>query len=75
MIEGKLVVNLNPPYMGFTSEKHGEQWKNCTVNEVRSLLVELEAIIPQVQWPPRDYTVRISGQFPQQKLEKFGLHK
>jgi hypothetical protein len=61
--------------MGFTSQKNGEQWKNCTVNDVKSLLVELDAIVPQVQWPPRDCFLRISGQFPTKKLAKFGLAK
>ncbi|HEY9772645.1 MAG TPA: hypothetical protein V6C81_02425 [Planktothrix sp.] len=75
MIKGTLVVNLNPPYIGFTSQQDGEQWKHCTVNDVKSLLVELDAIFPQVQWPPRDCMIRVQGDFPSQKLAKFGLTK
>lgn len=82
MLEGILVVNLDPPYVGFV-KKHGNQsgddkrmhgsLRNCSLPELRQMLIELGAISPQQQWPPRDYMIRLPGSFSEATLAKIGL--
>jgi hypothetical protein len=82
MVEGILVVNLDPPYVGFVQndDKQASDHKrlrgalrNCTLPELRQMLLELGAISPQQQWPPRDCTIRVPGSFSAATLAKVGL--
>lgn len=82
MVEGILVVNLDPPYIGFVkkesmagaeSKRLRGALKNCTANELRQLLIELGAITDKQQWPPRDCTMRVPGTYPAAILAKMGL--
>ncbi len=81
MVEGILVVNLDPPYVGFvqnenkpgdTRKKRGSV-KNCSLSELRLTLIELGAISPNQQWPPRDCAIRVPGSFSDDALAKAGL--
>jgi hypothetical protein len=77
MVEGILVVNLDPPYVGFVQKndksKMRGKLKNCTVPELRQMLLDLGAISPQQQWPPKDCTIRLPGKYSSAALEKLGL--
>jgi hypothetical protein len=82
MVEGILVVNLDPPYVGFVVQQQNKQagenkrlhgaLKNCTLNELRQMLLELGAISPQQQWPD-DCPVHFPGSYSEAALEKIGL--
>lgn len=86
MVEGTLVVNLDPPYVSFV-ERNGEGTtpspdrkrntltKQCTIQELRNMLIDLGAILPYQQWPPRDCMMRLPGSFSQATLRKLGLEK
>jgi len=81
MVEGILVVNLDPPYVGFVQkqDKQGDKkmrgaLKNCSLQELRQTLLELGAITPQQQWPPRDCTIRFPGVFSSEALHRVGLN-
>jgi hypothetical protein len=74
MIDGTLMINLNPPCAGFSSES-GKFWKNCTVDELRALLIELGGLAPEQAWPPGEYVLRMPGRFLRDTLTKFGLIK
>lgn len=78
MVEGILVVNLDPPYLGFedaSDTKHARgALKNCSsLTELRQMLIELGVISAQQPWPPRDCAIRVSGSFSQTTLNKLGL--
>jgi len=82
MVEGILVVNLDPPYVGFVSQQGevaGENkrmrgaLKNCTLAELRQTLLELGAISAQQQWPPQDCTIRVPGSYSDDALARVGL--
>ncbi len=72
MIHGTLVINLDPPYAGFSSDQ-GQLCKNFTVEELRALISELGILAPGQVWAPRDYMVRLPGKFSSDALAKFGL--
>ena len=83
MVEGILVVNLDPPYVSFvkqeTASNPGQKRRNaaavkhCTIQELRKMLIDVGAIMPYQQWPPRDYLVRLPGSFSQDTIDKLGL--
>lgn len=75
MIEGLLQINLDPPYMAFHSLNNDSCGKSCTVEDVRVLLVDLNAIPPGQHWPLREFTMRLAGRFANETLQKFGLVK
>jgi len=74
MIDGLLMINLDPPYVGFIANS-SECWKNLTVEELRALLTDLGVLAPGESWPPREYMVRARGQFSSGALARFGLVK
>lgn len=74
MVNGILAINLDPPYASFSSE-HSHCLKNCTVEELRALLIDLQSLKPQQSWPPREYVLRLPGNFARETLVKFGLSK
>jgi hypothetical protein len=76
MIEGTLVVNLDPPYMGFllnTDACENCTWCYCTLEQMRDFLVELGLIHKAQQWPPREYILRLPARLPINSLAKHGL--
>lgn len=70
-IYGLLHVNLDPPYLGF-SAGDTSNGKHSSLEEMRDLLIELEAVEEDHQWP-KEYQLRLSGRFPKAKLVKYGL--
>lgn len=83
MVEGTLVVNLDPPYVSFVEHeaakagvekrRRSTAFKHCTIQELRLMLIELGAIVPHQHWPPRDCMVRLPGSYSQATLDKLGL--
>jgi hypothetical protein len=83
MIEGTLVVNLDPPYMDFLPNTSTETkdnsacenctWHYCTIEQIREFLVELGLIYKAQQWPPREYILRLPVRLPIRSLAKLGL--
>lgn len=83
MIEGTLVVNLDPPYMGFLPKTSVEAtttsacenciWCYCTLDQMRDFLVELDLIHPAQQLPTREYIFRLPSRLPLRTLDKHGL--
>lgn len=85
MVEGILVVNLDPPYVSFVEQqdKTGTDQRkrkpaavrHCTIQELRLMLLELGAIVPYQQWPPREYTIHMPGTYSQATLDKLGFEQ
>lgn len=72
MIDGILVINLDPPYAGFSS-KYSRCIRHCTVDELCVFLNDLGHLAPGQSWPPREYILRLPGSFSKDALAKFGL--
>lgn len=59
MIQGILVINLDPPYVGFSqnSALHGtaiagvDTWRHCTIDQIKNQVIDLNALTPLQQWP------------------------
>ncbi|MBX9570638.1 MAG: hypothetical protein K2X77_17230 [Candidatus Obscuribacterales bacterium] len=83
MVEGTLVVNLDPPYVSFVEHegvktgaerrRRATAFKHCTIQELRMMLIDLGAIVPYQHWPPRDCMMRLPGTYSQATLDKLGL--
>ncbi len=84
MIEGTLVINLEPPYMGFLPKPCGQPinavgdlknytWHYCTQTQIKDLLVELGVISTGQLWPPRECILRLPVVLPMKSLTKHGL--
>jgi hypothetical protein len=82
MIEGMLIINLDPPYMGFTPTSgrqaipvDAEPWRHCTHEQIRNLLLDLDVITVSDPWPLRDCILRLPIVLSKTKLVKHGLLK
>jgi hypothetical protein len=76
MIEGILTVNLDPPYCSFHSHETGFSYlrsAECTVEEIRVILIELGAISSSQHWPMQECFVRLTGTFSEVQLTNLGL--
>jgi hypothetical protein len=81
MIEGILLVNLDPPYIGFSEASQGSQkadsrvdvWRHCSVAEIKELLIDLEAILPDQPWPPRECVLRLQVSWSKEELTRLCL--
>lgn len=76
MIEGILTVNLDPPYCSFHSHLTGFNYlrsAECTVEEIRAILLELGAISSGQNWPMQECFVRLTGTFSEGQLANLGL--
>jgi hypothetical protein len=71
MIEGTLLVNLNPPYIGFASEDVSEI-KHTSTDELTKFLIDLAQAEPGTCLP-REFQARISGRFSIARLSQYGL--
>ncbi len=71
MITGMLLVNLDPPYVGFVAGDKSK-WRHLSREELNRFLVEIEAAEPGHRLP-QDYQVRLPGSYSVAKLTKFGL--
>jgi len=71
MIKGVLMINMNPPYAGFsTAEK--SSWRHCSKDELLELLVAMNAVDSDHQLP-LECQFRLTGEFPVAQLVQFGL--
>ncbi len=80
MIEGTLIVNFDPPFIGFSSPKatkaeiEGSQLRRyCSLEEIRLLLIDLDCISEYQAWPPRELILRLPVNLPKKVLEKLNL--
>lgn len=83
MIEGILLINLDPPYIAFSqapqssqnSDSKIDEWRPCSVDEIRQLLIELDAILPHHPWPPQEIVLRLPITLPKSELARLSLLK
>lgn len=83
MIEGTLVINLDPPYIGFFPNRQSQpmlcpeadSWSYCTQQQIKELLIDLDVIQANQHWPPRECILRLPIALPKVKLAKHGLTK
>lgn len=77
MVQGVLMICLEPASMAFIpDEGKGSNiiWQRyCTPEEIRTLLLDLDALAPWQGWPLRELQVRLPGTFPSAILIKHGL--
>lgn len=73
MINGNLHVNLNPPHVSFNRGGQSRSLNNLTIDELKSLLVNLGLLDREQRWPLREFTFIVSGKFPSQIIVKAGL--
>lgn len=78
MIQGILIVNFEPAYIGFTpciADGGATQLRRryCSLEEIRSLLIEMDVIHESQSWPPRDLILRLPVKMPRELLRKFAL--
>lgn len=80
MVQGLLVINLDPPFIGFSTTPDNprqatirESWHDCSLQEIRDVLIDLDAISPNLPWPPRDYILRLPVDLSKSSLQKLNL--
>jgi len=81
MIEGMLVINLEPPYIGFSESSDAAagsgspsyEWRHCSQDDIRDLLIELGVISTTQSWPPRECLLRLTLPVPKKALKRLGL--
>lgn len=73
MIKGKLTASLNPPYVALFSGERDYSRHDCSADDLRKLLVALNAIGPKDTWGPEEMFFSITGEFPRSSLEELGL--
>jgi hypothetical protein len=81
MIEGILLVNLDPPYIGFSQASQDAQpsatridvWRDCSVDEIRLLLIDLNAFSPDQSWPPQECVLRLPINWTKAELTRLNL--
>lgn len=72
-MQGNLVLNLEPAYMGFQSDTQVRSLKYCTSSEIRDLLVDLKLLLPEQALPKEDCIIKLSGNFSLDVLMNHGL--
>lgn len=70
-VNGTLIVNLNPPFIGFSNEDSSE-FKNLSKSELTRFLIDIADGEPGMTLP-KEFQARISGDFSLQRLEEYGL--
>ncbi len=70
-IEGVLLINLDPPYLGFATDK-GTLWKHSSKDELLQFLVAVDAAEAGIRLP-RECQVRLPGRYSKDKLREYGL--
>lgn len=81
MLKGLLVVNLDPPYIGFLPEARAEAssssqsdvWCYCTHEQIRDLLLDLHVMSVHDRWPLRECILRLPITWSRANLAKHGL--
>jgi hypothetical protein len=72
---GTLQINLNPPYLCFVSNEDRTRVasEDCSVEQIRQFLIELDIITPHDDLSHRDMQVLVAGVFSSATLAKYGL--
>jgi hypothetical protein len=73
MVEGQLILNLEPPYVAFHSTAGGEILRSCEAIDIQAALIHLGANGHQLCWPLEECVVILSGDFSCAQLELLGL--
>lgn len=78
MLEGHLIVNFEPAYIGFAPVKNAVnvyslRRRYCSIEEIRTLLLDLDVITPAQNWPPRELILRLPVSISSSVLEKMQL--
>jgi hypothetical protein len=73
MIKGILTANLDPPCLEFFSNDTKFLRKNCSAEDLRTMMIALDVICPNERWQPNEFVFRINGEFPKKSLEALGL--
>jgi hypothetical protein len=83
MMQGTLVINLDPPFIGFFPKSHPrlsqqpdlDTWSYCTHEQIKQLLIDIDAIPSCQHWPPRECILRLPVTLSRRILAKHGLAK
>ncbi|HEY9715373.1 MAG TPA: hypothetical protein V6C72_18010 [Chroococcales cyanobacterium] len=77
MVKGTLHINFEPTFIGFAQhDADGDagspvkSWRFCTLEEVRSLLVSLNALGANEKWHPREYVLRLDVELSEAIVKK-----
>ena len=73
VMEGKLELNLDPAFIGFTSPNTKRYFHYCKPDDVIQLLLDLKLIAPERETQIKECYVSISADFPGDVLAKHGL--
>lgn len=75
MVKGILMICLEPASMAFFANEGNSLTlqRYCTPEEIRELLLDLNALPPWQKWPICELQVRLPGSFPCTILIKHGL--
>lgn len=73
MLKGVLIVNLNPPYIGFKPVDSPSIVRNCTTAEIKELLVDLKIMESDSPWPLKEFILRLPGEYSRSMLTKYDL--
>lgn len=72
-MQGKLEVNLDPAFIGFTSANSRRAFRYCQIEDVMKLLADLD-LTPK-EFPLKECIISLSGDYPSAVLLKHGLIK
>ena len=75
-MNGLLIITLEPASIAFyhDGDKYGQR-RNCTVDEIRKLLLDLHGLDPCQNWPLRDCEILLRGKYSQAELNAYGLER
>lgn len=73
MIRGTFIANLDPPFVEFISDGNTRVRRPCTIEELRAILIEMEALHKTHAWPVREYVLRLPVELSREKLLKLGI--
>lgn len=73
MIEGTFILNLDPAFIEFHMDGKERIRKQCSIDELRKILIEMDALTQHQNWPPREYILRLRCGFSKETLANLGL--
>ncbi len=73
MLKGVLIINLEPSYIGFKHAEGPSNFRDCSYDEIKELLIELGVLETHNSWPLREFILRVPGEYSLSTLRRFGL--
>lgn len=79
MIDGILIINLEPTYIGFSRKPTGvaarHSLRYCSKNEIKQLLMKLE-VLPEEEshWEPEECFAVLPCNLSEERLTEMGLN-